>query len=173
MSGVLYFLMLFLAKVADNALSTAKTIFVQNNRALLASVALAFSNFIYLLITKDVVTSDNLTSLIVVSSASGVGCWMAISFNNRFSKDRTYVNVIMSDDFEEMKKLRSFLIKNKITNEASDGYTLDWEKTISIKAYAETKEQSRLINEYLDNSNLKCKRIVQNEIIRKRKKKNV
>lgn len=167
MSGILYFIILFLAKVADNALSTAKTIFVQNNRSMLAAIALALSNFIYLCITKDIVTSDSMTSLIVVSVASGVGCWMAISFNNKFSKDRTYVNVIMSDDLEEMKKLRGFLAKHKITNEACDSYTLDWEKTISITAYAETKEQSRLIDEYLNNSGTKFKRMVQGKRIRR------
>ena len=48
----LYFLILFLAKVMDNALSTAKTIFVQRNRSILAGIALALSNFIYLCITN-------------------------------------------------------------------------------------------------------------------------
>lgn len=169
MNVSLYFLMLFLAKVADNALGTAKTIFVQNNRAILASVSLALSNFIYLCITKDIVTSDSIASLIVVSVASGVGCYMAISFNNKFSKDRVYVNVIMSDNLEEMKKLRDFLAKHKIDNEAKDSYTLDWEKTISITAFAETKEQSRLIDEYLDNSDTKFKRRVQDKKIKRKK----
>ena len=167
MNSILYFLILFLAKVMDNALSTAKTIFVQRNRSLLAGIALALSNFIYLLITKDIVTSDSMLSLVVVSVASGVGCWLAIAFNNKFSKERTYVNVIMSDDFEEMKKLRGFLAANKITNVAGISYTLDWKKTLAITAYAETKEQSRLIDEYLNNSDVKFKRVVQGERIRR------
>ena len=43
---------LFLAKMLDNALSTAKTILIQRNRCLLAGICLAVSNYIYLLITK-------------------------------------------------------------------------------------------------------------------------
>jgi uncharacterized protein YebE (UPF0316 family) len=167
MNIFLYFLMLFFLKVLDNALSTAKTIFVQNNRSLLASIALALSSFIYMYITKDIVMSNNLTSMVVVSIASGVGCWMAIAVNNKFSKDRTYVNVIMSDDFEEMKKLRGFLAKHKITNVVNVSYTLDWEKTLAITAYAETKEQSRLIDEYLNSSDTKFKRMVQGERVKK------
>lgn len=166
MSEIIYLLFLFLAKMADNALSTAKTILVQNNRALLAGVALALSNFIYFYITKDIVTSDNMISLIIVSIASGVGCYVAIIFNDKFSKDRTYVNVIMSDDKNSMMELRDFLAENKITNIISDSYDRNWEKTLSITAYAETKEQSKLIDKYLQNHETKFKRFVEGNRIR-------
>ena len=35
-----------------------------------------------------------------------------------------------------------------------------WDKSIAITAYAETREQSRLIDEYIRNSNTKIKRII-------------
>jgi len=77
-------------------------------------------------------------------------------------KDKTYVNVIMSDDKEAMQQLRDFLAKHHITNVAADSYTLDWNtKTITITAYAETKQQSMLINRYIAESPLKFKRVVQ------------
>lgn len=156
-----YLLALFVAKVFDNALGTAKTILVQRNRCILAGIALGFSNFIYLSITKDIVTNDSTLALAVVSVASGVGCCLAVAFNNRFSRDKTYVNVIMSDDVEEMKRLRDFLARNKITNVASDSYTLDWErKTLTVTAYAETRQQSRLIDDYIGGSRAKFKRVV-------------
>ena len=101
MTTAFYMFILFLAKVLDNTLNTAKTILVQRNRCLLAGVALGLSNFIYLSITKDIVTSD------------------------------------------------------------TDSYTLDWSrKSISITAYAQTKAQSRLIDEYIERSLLKCKRVI-------------
>ena len=152
---------LFLAKVLDNTLNTAKTILVQRNRCLLAGVALGLSNFIYLSITKDIVTSDSTLALVIVSIASGVGCCLAVALSNRFSKDRTYVNVILSDDKEAMKEFRDFLAENHITNVATDSYTLDWSrKSISITAYAQTKAQSSLIDEYIERSLLKCKRVI-------------
>lgn len=106
MTTTLYLVILFFAKVLDNTLGTAKTIFVQRNRCVLAGVALGLSNFIYLSITKNIVTSDSSLALVVVSIASGVGCCLAVALSNRFSKDRTYVNVIMSDNKEAMQEFR-------------------------------------------------------------------
>lgn len=163
MSAAIYLITLFLCKSLDQACSTAKTILVQNNKPILAGIALGLSNFIYLSITKQVVTSDSIAALIVVSIASGFGCYAAVAFNNKFSKDKTYVNVIMSDDKEAMKQLRTFLASKKITNEISDSYTLDWEPTFSIKAYAETREQSQLIDKYLTENDTKFKRMVNGE----------
>lgn len=169
MTAWLYLAALFVAKVFDNALGTAKTILVQRNRCVLAGLALGLSNFIYLSITKDIVTTDSTLALVVVSIASGVGCCLAVAFNNKFSKEKTYVNVIMSDDKEEMMKLRDFLAENKITNVASDSYTMDWErKTLTITAYAETKSQSKLIDEYIEASGTKFKRLVQDKRVSKR-----
>lgn len=169
MTSWLYLAALFVAKVFDNALGTAKTILVQRNRCVLAGLALGLSNFIYISITKDIVTTDSTLALVVVSIASGVGCCLAVAFNNKFSKEKTYVNVIMSDDKEEMMKLRDFLAENKITNVASDSYTMDWErKTLTITAYAETKSQSRLIDEYIEASGTKFKRLVQDKRVSKR-----
>lgn len=71
------------------------------------------------------------------------------------------MNVILSDDKEAMKEFRDFLAENHITNVATDSYTLDWSrKSISITAYAQTKAQSRLIDEYIERSLLKCKRVI-------------
>ena len=116
MGSVLYMTFLFLAKMLDNALSTAKTILIQRNRCLLAGICLAVSNYIYLLITKDVVSSDSNLAMVVVAVASGVGCCLAVAVSNKFSKERTYVNVIMSDNREAMQEFRDFLAERHITN---------------------------------------------------------
>lgn len=157
---MIYYAVLFCAKVIDNAFATAKTILVQKNKSVLAGIALAVSNYIYLRITKDVVTTDNELALVVVAIASGVGCCMAVWFNNQFSKEKTYINVIMSDNKAEMQKLRDFLAGHHITNTTTDSYTRDWQKTIAITAYAETKEQSRIIDKYIEETGEKFKRIV-------------
>ena len=123
MSTAILMCVLFFAKVVDNALSTTKTILVQRNHSILAGIALAASNFIYLCITKNVVNSDSYLALIVVSLASGVGCCMAVAVSSRLSKEKTYVNVIMSDDKEKMQAFRDFLAQHHITNTATDSYT--------------------------------------------------
>ena len=162
MSSIIYLVALFIAKVVDNALGTTKTIMIQRSRWVIAGVAVVLSDFIYFSITKRVITADNSLAMLVVSFAGGVGCSLACFVNEKLSKDRTYVNVIMTDDLEEMKRFRDFLADHHITNVASDSYTLNWDKkTITITAYAETKADSRLINQFIDDSSAKFKRVIQ------------
>ena len=98
----------------------------------------------------------------MVAVAGGVGCCLAVGISQKLSHDRTFVNVIMSDDLDAMQQFRDFLAEHHITNVAADSYTLDWSvKTITITAYAETKEESMLINRYIENSHLKFKRVIQ------------
>ena len=103
---------LFVAKVTDNALSTTKTILVQRSRWILAGIAVIISDFIYFWITKRVVSADSEIAILVVAFAGGVGCSLACFINEKLSKDRIYVNVIMSDNLEEMKHFRDFLAKH-------------------------------------------------------------
>jgi len=49
-------MVLFFAKVLDNALSTSKTILIQRSRCLLAGITVIFSDFIYFWLTKRVVS---------------------------------------------------------------------------------------------------------------------
>lgn len=90
----------------------------------------------------------------------GAGTLRTIKISDKFSKERMFVNVLLSDDKEAMMELRDFLEKHKITNLATEGFTKDWNKSIAIAAYAEIREQSRLIDEYIRNSDTK-KRIIQ------------
>lgn len=117
---------------------------------------------IYFVITKNIVSSESNVSLIIVSVASAVGCWITVAINKYLSKDQLYVNVVMSDNLEAMKDFRDFLAEHHIKNVASDSYTLDWNtKTITVTAYAETKQESSLISSYIKNSPNKFKRLVQ------------
>ena len=100
--------------------------------------------------------------MLVASIACGVGCALAVKLSDKFSKDRVYLNVIMNDDREAMQAFREFLAEHHITNVAADSYTRgSWEeKTITITAYPETKDESRLIDNYIENSPLKFKRVI-------------
>jgi len=150
---------LFLTKVIDNILGTAKTIFIQKNKGFLAGSTVVISQVIFYKLIDAALTGGDYI-IYLISFASGVGTYLAIIINNKFSKERTYVNVILSDNKVEMIKLRDYLKDNKITNLATDGYTKNWDKTIAITAYAETKEQSKLIDKYINSSNNKFKRII-------------
>lgn len=159
---MIQFVMMFLAKVVDNLLNTTKAIFIQRNKAIFAGISLALSTFIGYYITKIVVRSDGLVPNIVASVAAGVGCIVAVSISNKLSKDRLYVNVLMCDNIYAMRELHDMLSKKHITNVVTDTYTKDFKsKTITITAYCETKEQSRLLDEYIASMNKKLKRVIQ------------
>ena len=160
-SIVLTLALLFLLKAVDNMLSTGKAILVQRNRPVLATLSVILSQVIFYKLINEISASDNDIALYIVSIASGVGTFIALKLGDRFSKERTYVNVIITDDKAAMMELRDFLKEHHITNLSTDGYTKDWQKTIAITAYAETKEQSRLIDKYLNESNAKFKRLIQ------------
>ena len=99
---------------------------------------------------------------IVASVAAGVGCIVAVSISNKLSKDRLYVNVLMCDNIVAMQKLHNFLAEKHITNVVTDTYTKDFKsKTITITAYCETKEQSKILDEYIASMNKKLKRVIQ------------
>ena len=153
---------IFIIKVIDNVLSTAKTILIQKNKALLAGLTVFITQIIFYKLINAVADSGELT-IYIIALASGIGTQLAIIISNKFSKDKTFVNVIMCDDKEVMMDLRDYLKEHKITNLTTDGYTKDWNKTLAITAYAETKKQSKLLDEYIENSNIKFKRIIQKQ----------
>ena len=146
-------------KIIDNILSTGKAILIQRNKAVLAGIFVAVSQIIFYKLIN--VAQNGKYMIYVISVASGVGTYLAIFISNKFSKERLYVNVLLSDDKDAMMDLRNFLQLNKITNLATDGYTKDFKKTLAVTAYVETKEKSKLLDNYINNSNTKYKRIIQ------------
>ncbi len=136
MTTFIYFTILFAVKVLDNTLNTTKTILIQRNRCLLAGLTVIVSDYLYFTLIKNVLTSSGNLAVAVVAVAGGVGCCLAVGISQKLSRDRTFVNVIMSDDKEAMQKLRDFLALHHITNVATDSYTLDWNtRTITVTAY--------------------------------------
>ena len=146
-------------KIIDNILSTGKAILIQRNKAVLAGIFVAVSQIIFYKLIN--VAQNGKYMIYVISVASGIGTYLAIFISNKFSKERLYVNVLLSDDKEAMMDLRNFLQLNKITNLTTEGYTKDFKKTLAVTAYVETKEKSKLLDNYINNSNTKYKRIIQ------------
>ena len=153
-------ILIFIVKVLDNLLSTAKTILIQKNKAVLASISVIISQIIFYKLVNAVNNGGD-TIIYLISFASALGTYLALIIDNKFSKDRVYVNIILNDDKKVMMEFRDFLKDHKITNLTTIGYTKDWKKTLAITAYAETKEQSKLIDKFIETSNTKFKRIIQ------------
>lgn len=162
---------LFIVKVFDNMLGTHKTILIQQNKGVFAGINVGISQIIFYKLINAVGSSGNDLALYVIAIASGLGTYIAMKINQKKSKDKVYINALMSDDKEALIALGNYLKSKKITYTATDGYTLDWQPTICVTAYPETKDESRLLdkyidefnntnNNYIDECNTKIKRVV-------------
>ena len=65
------------------------------------------------------------------------------------------MNIVTSGDIKWMFDLNDYLIKNDIKCVLNHALNREKTETYSLTIFANTKEQSKLIDKYLDNSNKK------------------
>jgi uncharacterized protein YebE (UPF0316 family) len=144
----------------DSILGTGKTILTQKNKGVLTALTVIVTQLIFFKVLDDVMKADSDLKMWVVSIASGVGTYIAILINQKMSKETVYINNILSDDREAMTDFCNYLREHKIKNLVTDSYTKDWGKTLAITVFAETKDQSKLVDKYIEESPTKFLRYV-------------
>mgnify|MGYP003434463004 FL=1 len=142
-----------LIKVIDNIVTTEKSLLTHQNKAVAASVLVAISQFLFYLLIKEVVADSNTISIIVVSVASGVGSYIAFCINNKFSKETVYINIVTSNDKEKMKDFGDHMRAEGIKVVTMPTYGDDIEKTLTALVFANTRNQSKLIDKYVEEHN--------------------
>lgn len=100
-------------------------------------------------IIKEVVADSNMISIIVVSVASGIGSYIAFYINQKWSKDMVYINIITSNDINKMKAFSDYMRTEGIKIVTLDAYNDDIEKTLTALVFANTREQSSRIDNYM------------------------
>ena len=138
-------------KILDSFTTTTKSIFVYKNKIVLASLMVGLSNFLFLTVIVNAVLSDSIYMNAIVGLSSSIGAYLAMKTNNKFSKDASYLNIITCDTKESVVGLVEYLRLHKIKNIVTDSYTRQWDKTLVVQAFANTREQSKLIDTYLEN----------------------
>ena len=145
-----YYIALSFTKIIDNIVTTEKTILTQKNKALAASILVVISQFMFYFIIKEVVADSNMISIIVVSLASGVGSYIAFCINKKWSKETVYINIITSNDKAKMKAFGDCMRTLEIKIVTLDAYNDNVENTLTALVFANTKEQSKLIDKYME-----------------------
>lgn len=153
MQSLYHYLTLSIVKIIDNVISTEKTLLTQKNKALAASILVAISQFLFYILISEVVEDNNITSMIVVSIASGVGSYIAFYINNKFSKETVYINIITSNNKEKMKAFGDHMRAEGVKVVTMQTYGDDIEKTLTALVFANTRNQSKLIDKYVGNNN--------------------
>ena len=150
-----YYIILGLAKVLDNVILTFKSIATFKEEKILSSILVIISQLIFYLVISQVISDNTLLSIVIVSVSSGIGNYIAFAFNNKFKKAAKWTFIITSSNTNDIQKLCNYLAEHKVKYIASDGYTRKGEHTINVMAFSKSKDDSRLIEKFLANTESK------------------
>lgn len=94
-------------------------------------------------------------AIVIVAVSSGIGNFLAFEINSHFKKAAKWVFVLTSSDAEDVQRLCGYLAEHKIKYIANNGLTRKNEPTIHVIAFSKSKDESRLIERFLENSDSK------------------
>ena len=147
-----YYASLAFTKIVDNLITTEKTILIQKGKAIAASIFVMISEFMFLFIIQKVVADSNLTSNVVVSIGAGIGSYIAFYINNKFSKEKVYINIVTSNSKEKMKAFGDCMRSEGIKIFTMPSYGDEIEKTLTALVFANTRDQSKKIDVYMESN---------------------
>ena len=147
--------LLALVKIFDNIIGTAKSLATYKEQKVLSSILVIISQLIFYLVIDQVISDNTILAIIIVSISAGIGNYIAFAINSRFKKDTKWTFVIASSNISDIRNLCNYLATNNIKYIANDGYTRKGEHTINVMAFSKSKDESRLIERFLKNTESK------------------
>ena len=152
---IIGYIFLALIKIFDNVILTAKSIATYKEQKIISSILVVISQLIFYLVIDQVIEDNTLMAIAIVSISSGIGNFIAFEINSRFKKAAKWTFCIASSNLNDIQKLCGYLAEQNIKYIASDGYTRKGEHTINVMAFSKSKDESRLIEKFLANTESK------------------
>lgn len=152
---MLGYIFLAIVKVIDNIISTAKNICQYKEMKILSSILTIISQLIFYLVISQVIEDNTLLAIVIVSISSGVGNYIAFEINSKFKKAAKWVFILTSNDAADVQRLCGYLAEHNIKYIANNGLTKKNEPTIHVIAFSKSKDDSRLIEDFLKNAESK------------------
>lgn len=149
------YILLALVKVLDNVVTTFKNITQYKEQKILSSILVIISQLIFYLVIQRVIEDNTILAIAIVSISSGLGNYIAFAINGKFKKAAKWTFVIASSNVQDIRNLCNYLAANDIKYIANDGYTRKGEHTINVIAFSKNKDESRLIEKFLSNTESK------------------
>lgn len=149
------YILLAIIKVLDNIILTAKSIATYKEQRILSSILVVISQLIFYLVIDQVINDSTMLAIIIVSISSGIGNYVAFLINDKLKHDVKWTMIITASKADELKEFCNHLRNNKVKYIVCDGYNRHWNSTINIIVFSRTKDESRLIQNYLKSSNFK------------------
>lgn len=139
-------LFVFILKIIDNALSTAKTIYINKERYVLGSILNAFATFFYLVAIVQIAKSSDMKSIIAMCIATFIGTYLPGVLIKKSERDKLYIYDITAPNLNAGKLFADLIRDNDIAIRTSISYDSDMKKVLSCKVFCSSKEESRFIN---------------------------
>lgn len=137
----------FICKLMDNALSTLKSIYLHKHKYFVSSAFNAISTFFYMVAMVNVVKDNSFNSIIAMCVATFLGSYLPARIVERMEEDELYIYDITSNTFEEGVALVEQIRDLDIPIKTSTTYSNSFDKTLEIKVFCSTKQESIMIKE--------------------------
>ena len=154
------YLLLAIIKVLDNVILTAKSIATYKSQKILSSVLVVVSQLLFYLVINQVINDNTMMAIVIVSVSSGIGNYVAFVINEKFKKDEVWENIITSSDKELLVNLCTMLRENHVKYLLYETLNRRFEQSYTVTAFTKTKAESKLIDEYLKNTDVKYLRMI-------------
>lgn len=143
------YIALFVIKIMDNIILTAKSIFQYRGAKIASTILVVISQLLFYFVVAKVVEDKSMATIIIIAIASGIGNLIAFPIIDKCKKDDKWQFHLTSSDVDDIMKLCNYLVQHNIKYLANHGINRKGKETINVIAYSKTKEQSRLIEKYL------------------------
>ncbi len=154
------YIILGFIKIIDNIILTAKSLSTYKGQKILSSLLVIVSQLIFYLVIDKVIEDNTMAAIIIVSIASGVGNYIAFWINDKFKKDSIWQNIITSNDKEMLINLCTMLKQHKIKYLLYNTYNRSFNESLTVMIFSKTKNDSKLIDNYLKQTNSKYLRMI-------------
>lgn len=142
----------FIIKMLDNALSSAKTIFMAKEKYFLGALFNAGSFFFYSIALVQMIKSDSYSYIFMMCLAVFTGTYFTGILIKKSEKDKLFVYEVTADNLQTGKEFADTIRENNISAKTSLAYNMELKKVLSIKIYCKTKEESKIVDDLIPNN---------------------
>lgn len=138
---------IFLIKLLDTVLVTAKSIEINKGRMFSGALLSAVAQLIFFKITKQVINNDSDLYLYIVCLATFIGVYIAMIFTKKLQGENTYYIEItpMNVTKEEAKAFADLLRAQGFAMKTYKGYIKKGEPILCCKIYSDCKEETQRV----------------------------
>ena len=146
---------LFIMKLLDTAIGALKNVFMIKGKHFLSALSNSVSYLFYILLMKQLMSDTSIPSVIVTLVAVFLGQYLAQYMADKFEKDKVWKISITPETKKISKLLADELRERNIPVQTCVCYNSHLEEVLNIIAFAETREETLVVQEIIKNYKVK------------------